>query len=276
MGATDDDPARDVLRLRFPRSLGDRLLAREDEIDLSATSKGALRSLLRSVRPDSPDELVSGVRTWGDVFDWFGDALTAAGEHGGFGSAAAGSRVRLRPVLPQDTQALYVAATEPSQGFRWRFRGRTPSFDEFERTLFDAVLAQYIVESDVGTGIGMVTLYNADLANGHAWFAFLRMTSSSRVASSAMIEGAAHFIDQCFRTWNFRKIYVQTPEFNQYLIDGLVTSGIATVEGELHDHYFYDGRYWSDIYASIDAAVWNKQLSGWFDVVSPPDRPRAR
>jgi RimJ/RimL family protein N-acetyltransferase len=132
--------------------------------------------------------------------------------------------VRLRPLLERDLPALYVSALDPTQAHRWRFRGATPSPDHFRQTVFDPnVLAQYaVVEIDSDTLAGIVTAYGADLASGHCYGAMLRVASAaSGVRPGAVTEGFGIFLGYLFDHFDLRKIYLEVPEYNLSIVEGL-------------------------------------------------------
>jgi len=153
----------------------------------------------------------------------------------------AGRRVAIRPVFPADGGFLYAIATAPETAYKWRFRGSSPSPEQFSGQLWADVLSQRIVvQREAGTPIGLVVCHSPNLVD--AW-AYLAALASPRYESTgAMVEGAALFIDEIFRNWNFRKLYMEAPEFN---VDQ-VRSGLGKwfhEEGRLKAHHFYDGKY---------------------------------
>lgn len=258
----DDDQVRTVLRELMPYALADSGLRRTDLVQLGHAHRAALIALLNQYRPES-DGLAESVRTWGDVFDWYGKDLVGEAEDPVF-SPDSSPRVRIRALQPSDIPSLYSAASDPVLGHRWRYRGRTPSFAEFEATLFEGVLAQFAVTpKDSSTICGLVTLYNADLANGHA---FLGVVRGARVAGDqgSMMDGCVLLIQHAFTSWPLRKIYFDVPGYNMHLVNGLIEANFATEEGRLRHFYFFNGEYFDKIYVSISRQVWRERMGPWF------------
>ncbi|MGH9044284.1 MAG: GNAT family N-acetyltransferase, partial [Acidimicrobiales bacterium] len=156
-----------------------------------------------------------------------------------------GRWVHLRPVVPADYPGLYAMATSPGQGYRWRFRGGLPSFDDFVRTIGQGVFLQYLVESNSDrSALGLAVCYNADFRNNHAYIA---LQASARTSGKGYaLEGGRLLLDYLFSCYDFEKIYAESPEF---VIDSF-QSGIGArfvEEGRLRNHERFMGRYW-DLY----------------------------
>ena len=82
-------------------------------------------------------------------------------------AAVSNSRVRLRTVTPRDYDYLYQLALDPASSFRWRYRGATPSPDEFHRNLWQGVLAQFLVqEASTNRHLGHVAAFDASHRDG--------------------------------------------------------------------------------------------------------------
>lgn len=148
-------------------------------------------------------------------------------------------------------------ACDARTGFRWRFRGATPSPSEFEQALWEGVLAQYIIESSQDSRLlGLVVAYGADTRNGHARIAIALEPNSW--SKGWPLEGLILFVDFIFRHWNVRKLYAEVAGFNLER----VASGLGRIfreEGCLRDHEWHDGRYW-DVHL---LAVWRDD---WIDL----------
>jgi RimJ/RimL family protein N-acetyltransferase len=258
----EDEQVRKVLRELLPYALADNELCRNEPLQLGHAHRAALIALLSQYRPDSAG-LAESVHTWGDIFDWYGAQLTGEVRDPTF-SASSSPRVQIRALQPSDVPSLYSAASDPVLGHRWRYRGRTPSFAEFEATLFEGVLAQFAVApKDSGAICGLVTLYNADLANGHA---FLGVVRGKRVPGDqgSMMDGCILLIQHAFASWPLRKIYFEVPGYNMHLVDGLIDAGFATEEGRLQEFFFFNGEYFDKVYVSIHRHVWLERMGPWF------------
>lgn len=152
-----------------------------------------------------------------------------------------GALVRLDFVLPGDTPYLYSLAGEYVGTLRWRYRS-LPPYHEFERTIWDGVLAQYVIRMvDSNQAIGMAVAYRTNLHSGYAYFA---MVVSPDVAGTGVaMEAAAMFIDYLFAGWSFRKLYIE-------VLDSVYHSSYASGEGRyfheeacLRAHEYWDGEY---------------------------------
>ena len=152
------------------------------------------------------------------------------------------ARVLLRPVDSSDYQRLRQLELSSPLAARWRFHGSTPSPDDYARTLWSGVLAQYIiVDRASNVGLGLCSCYGADLANGHAKFAATRFDPDDRAA--AFMEGLALFTDSLFRSFPLRKLYLEIPAFNLDTVRSAIGRMLAE-EGVLREHVYFDGRYW--------------------------------
>ena len=130
-------------------------------------------------------------------------------------SAAGSSRpledrtVTLRPVLARDTDLLYLWATDPLTADTWRYRGTTPSPEAFQRSLWENVIAQYLVISRASAQpLGLVGLYNANLASGYAYA--YALAAGTSLGSGAAVRGLVLLGDLAFRRWPLRRIYLET------------------------------------------------------------------
>jgi hypothetical protein len=128
------------------------------------------------------------------------------------------------------------------------------------------VLAQFlVVAAQRERPIGLVAAYRANFQDQHAYLSVARFGSSTR--SPAMMLGLALFLRYVFDCWSFRKLYVETQEFNYEQF----ASGVGTyfeLEGRLREHSFYRGRHWDQLTLAIYRERWNEIASrlsvlGW-------------
>lgn len=160
-----------------------------------------------------------------------------------------GRRVALRPVRPPDYDYLFDLSTRPENLVGWRFRGSPPSPDAFRQTLFQGVLAQFLVTSRKdGRPVGLVSAYDANFRNQLVYLALL--TDPRFARQGWVMEGGLVFAKYVFDTWSFRKIYLESAEFN-YKQFASGAGHLFTVEGCLQDFEFHDGRYWHKYIASL-------------------------
>lgn len=165
-------------------------------------------------------------------------------------------RIHFRPLVPQDLDLLYHEATSFEGGYRWRYRGATPSPADFKRALFDGVLAQYMaVRATSGEPVGLTVAYNANHANGFAYIAALSLERWR--GTGLMMEGVSLFVTHVLSTWQFRKLYVEVPAYNV----GSFGSAIGSVlhqEGTLRHHEYHAGQYWDLLLLAIYRADWQR------------------
>src|SRR5438105_2978373 len=118
--------------------------------------------------------------------------------------------IRLRAPNPTDAGWLHNASLTGDVLFDWRFRGATVSPEAFQRSLWQNVLTQFIVDGARSTRrpIGLVSAYNADLHGGTAYFAVTAFPPF--LDSGLAIEGGLLFLNYLFTTWRLRKVYIDT------------------------------------------------------------------
>jgi RimJ/RimL family protein N-acetyltransferase len=168
-----------------------------------------------------------------------------------------GRRVRLRPILQRDYEMLLQIELSEQLGPYWRLRGRTPAPDSYSQTLWGGVLAQFlVVRRDTEQVLGMVTVYNADVMDGHASFSAAKFLRADR--STLILQGSILMLDYAFAHFPLRKIYLEVNEYNLPQF----SSGIGRIlkpEGILHAHTFSAGRYWDKHIFAIYRDEWNQR-----------------
>lgn len=224
-----------------------------------------VRALVLDLAPDLDRRAVEACRTLGDLAALVGDAARPTGTglprstlvHGAHRNA----RVALVPVGGSHMPALYTAATAPGSGFRWRFRGRTPSPEEFHTSLFTGVVVQYVVEAvDDGTPVGLVVAYDEDLSGSHCHIGFLRIDDHDRVPGGTM-EGLLLLIDLVFATFTYRKVFADLPEYNLPLVDGMPGETLRS-EGRMREFHWHGGRFWDRCFFSLSREAWEHMAEG--------------
>jgi RimJ/RimL family protein N-acetyltransferase len=192
--------------------------------------------------PVGPEE-VRACRTLGQLVTLLGpEALARPPERPPRG-ALASDRVRLEPLLPDDPSVmgdLYRAAIDPISSYRWRFRGATPSPQEFTALLFDGVHCQYVARHPPSRRLlGLVVAYDYQPEPGHVKVGFVR--SADGELGGLMVEAMFLFVDHLFRTFPLRKVYSEVPDYNLDLVAGL-PPGLLTQEAHLPEHVARGGR----------------------------------
>lgn len=165
-----------------------------------------------------------------------------------------GKYVSLRPIFASDYEFLYDLLLGEENGYRYRFRGATPSPEQFVQHLWQAVLAQYVVVDTTGEPVGLVSSYGYD---ANAAYVRLAVALAPRAAGRGWaMESAVLFIQYLFDLWSLRKIYMDVPEFNFTAL----SSGVGvyfTVEGQLVGHDYYQGRYWDEYILAVTREQWS-------------------
>ncbi|WP_242425167.1 acyl carrier protein, partial [Frankia sp. EI5c] len=120
---------------------------------------------------------------------------------------------RLTPIPPSAVSFLYSLATSPDVGFRWRYRGSMPSYQQFEQELWQGMLIQFLAESiQTNEPAGHLICYNPDFNLGHAYIG--AAMAGPYLGSGIAVEPVRLFIQYIFDVWPFRKLYLEMPEFN--------------------------------------------------------------
>ena len=184
-----------------------------------------------------------------------------------------GRNVALRPIATQDYDLLYMAEHSDQLGPRWRLQGNTISPETYPQILWQGVTAQFaVVEAGQPRPVGIVCLYNANHADQFAYFSVADLGvggSPTRVS-----RGAVLFIAYVFKTWPFRKLYVQAMDYNldQY---SSMCGRVLQEEGRLRDHHFLEGRYWDEVTLAIYRDVWDRWEAKVLRGVLPAENGRA-
>lgn len=168
-------------------------------------------------------------------------------------------RVRLVAAGKDHARYLYGLATSDEVGHRWRFGGAVPTFPEFQRTFDRGVFAQFVpVLRHNGQPFGHLVAYQADPANGHVHVG--GVTEERLHRTGYPMDAFVIFMRYLFTNWNFRKIYMELPEFNrpQILSAGMI-EGLKE-EARLRDVIYYDGSWWDRSILSINRTYFTASL----------------
>jgi RimJ/RimL family protein N-acetyltransferase len=167
-----------------------------------------------------------------------------------------GNWVVLRPVVPADYEYLFELSMEQSARGRWRYYGHTPSPEQFNRSLWQDVVAQFCVWSKAtGQRVGVCSAYRGDMRNGHIWLAAAFADDHDGVA----LEGAVLFVQYLFDAYPLRKIYCEMPEVVEEDV-GSAFRRVAQEEGRLTEHHYWMGRYWDWVYLAITRERWTAYM----------------
>lgn len=160
------------------------------------------------------------------------------------------ARVRLDSVQAGHMEYLHRLAASDDVGLRWRFGGVAPTIREFQRSLHHGVFAQFVpVLRHSGQPFGHVLAYQMDPLNGHVHIG--GVTEARLHRTGYPMEAFVIFLRYLFTNWNFRKIYMDLPEYNrpQVFAAGLI-DGIEE-EARLRDVTYFDGSWWDWSIVSI-------------------------
>lgn len=163
-------------------------------------------------------------------------------------------RVRLRHLMERDRLFLYELMTSPLAGGRIRFGGATPSPDKVVSSLWDSVLAQFIIEGiESGKPQGLVAITSPNFRDG---FAYLSALGAPEAQGSGIIaEGALLGFHYAFLTWPFRKMYLEANDDSyQFFRSGLDL--VFAEEGRLRQHTFWNGRYVDVVILAVYREAW--------------------
>jgi hypothetical protein len=232
-------------------------------IGADRVSKALVYAALHVLLYDPPLEVVEALVTLGDACDcrasraWAdapqSDPLVA---HETALKTMRTANVRLRPIMNADIPEMYASALDPRWSYKWKFRGATPTMEEFVAQLGAGILSQLVVERLADRrGIGLMSCYNARVDFGYAFVAMTRFAPAAGEVGSEMIEGGYLFLSFIFRNWGIRKLYAEVPGFNWELFEQ-AQGNFFQVEGTLRDHDYFDGKFWDHRIAALYREAW--------------------
>ena len=155
------------------------------------------------------------------------------------------ARVRLRPIDERDRVFLYDLMTSPEAGGRVRFGGATPSPDKVASSLWESVLAQFVIEGvPSAEPLGLLAITSPNFRDGFAYVSALGVPAVQ--GTGVIAEGVLLGFHYAFSTWPFRKIYMETGEDSYDSFRSGLGEFFAE-EGRLRQHVFWNGR-WRDVF----------------------------
>jgi RimJ/RimL family protein N-acetyltransferase len=182
-------------------------------------------------------------------------------------------RVRLRLIAEGDQAFLYSLMSSPHAGGRVRFAGATPSPERVAASLWENVLAQFVVEGAASRApLGLVAITSPNFRDGFAYISVLGAEEAQ--GSGLVMEGVLLGIHYAFCTWPFRKIYMEATDASYRMF----RSGIGryfTGEGRLNQHAFWNGHYMDVVILALYRETWVRvapEMARRLGAVSPhPD-----
>lgn len=169
-----------------------------------------------------------------------------------------GPRISLRAVEPRDYAELRRVELSGQLAFRWRHHGTHEPPEVYASSLWADVLFNFLAfRTDNGEPFGIVSGYRPDMVGGHLCLAAARFERGVGL-STEMVAAVAIAIDYAFIGWPFRKVYLETPEYNlgQFLRDGRQSP--FEVEARLREHVFLSGSYWDLVILSVSRNRWSE------------------
>ena len=120
-------------------------------------------------------------------------------------------RIRLRVITDRDSVFLYELMTSPQSGGRVRFAGATPSPEKIAASLWDSVLAQFVIEGvNSQKPLGLVAITSPNFRDGFAYISALGPPETQ--GQGLIVEGVLLGFHYAFTAWPFRKIYMEATE----------------------------------------------------------------
>jgi hypothetical protein len=165
-----------------------------------------------------------------------------------------GRHVYLRAIMPEDYRFLRQMETSSPIAHRWRLRGAVPSPEAWAQGLAQGTLAQFMVLARKDhRPAGMISFYNPSFQDGYAWLAAARFDGPE--PSPLLMLGLGLAVDYAFTCWNFRKLYMEVPEYN-YSQFASSAERWCEVEGRWRDHWYFDGQLWDMLTLAIYREKW--------------------
>lgn len=165
-----------------------------------------------------------------------------------------GRHVFLRAVGPEDYGYLQLMETSSEMAARWKYRGATPSPEQWAQGLWNGTLAQFLIISRADeTPVGIVSAFQPSFQDGHAHVAAAKFDLRRR--SPLMMLGFAMFVEYVFACWDLHKLYLELPEYNyEQFASG--EGRYFEIEGRRRDHFFLARRRWDQILLAIFRDEW--------------------
>lgn len=153
--------------------------------------------------------------------------------------------LHLRAVEPPDVPQLYRMAVAPEAITRWRLRGTSPSPDQFERLLWDSILAQFVVTDERNEALALVSAYNAH-SDGYAYLSVLSRSDAPGVG----LHGTALLLVYLFDTFPLRIVYGESPDL-AYRQFASGQGRYFDVEGRMRERRPYRDGYVDEVILAI-------------------------
>lgn len=160
-------------------------------------------------------------------------------------------RVRLGPLTPDLYPAVYAWSVDPRVGWRWKYRGTTPSFEAFVQHLWDGVLVQHAVhDGETGAFVGIIYAYNY---NGRGQYAYIgALTDPDLIGQGLLAEAGVELVEHLFDKFEMRRIHFEAFEFNAQQFGGFTR--FLEEEARFKEREFSDGKWWDFVIYTLSRA----------------------
>jgi hypothetical protein len=178
--------------------------------------------------------------------------------------------------MPEDYPFLRQMEMSSPMAHRWRFRGAVLSPEEWAQASSQGMLAQFmVVEKRQHHPIGLVYFYSPSFQDGFAWLAAARFGAGD--PSPLVILGLGLAVNYAFTCWNFRKLYMEVPEYNYSQFASSAARWCET-GGRLREHWYFDGKLWDVLTLALYRERWMEIAPKLLAAEAPPEpsatRPR--
>jgi RimJ/RimL family protein N-acetyltransferase len=168
-------------------------------------------------------------------------------------------RIRLRIITEKDSAFLYEVMTSVQSGGRVRFAGATPSPEKIAASLWEGVLAQFIIEGvSTEKPLGLVAITSPNFRDGFAYISALGPVETQGLGLIA--EGVLLGFHYAFSTWPFRKIYMEATEESYRAFE----SGLGRFfveEARLKEHVFWNGSFMDVLILAVYRETWARHAA---------------
>ena len=180
-------------------------------------------------------------------------------------------RIRLRVITDRDSIFLYELMTSPQSGGRVRFAGATPSPEKIASSLWESVLAQFVIEGiNSQKPLGLVAITSPNFRDG---FAYISALGPPEMQGQGLIaEGVLLGFHYAFSTWPFRKIYMEATE-ESYAAFKSGLGRFFVEEGRLKEHAFWNDRFMDLLILAVYRKTWEEHPPAMLRRVDPGFNP---
>lgn len=157
-------------------------------------------------------------------------------------------------IIHRDLQEIYIIMSDPKEQMQFQEKVPYNSSVEFERWLLGQLCGHfhdfYVIEDTAnGMMIGFVYSYDFRINDGHCMVCVYVKPKYRNIGIGAIC--GLNFINELFRDYTMRKIYLTIYDYNQQSLRSNLHAGFVE-EGCYKEYRFYGGRYWDMHLLAID------------------------